>query len=173
MRWSCGSLVVTTPQDTPANDLLRCSRCRQVQPASNFNWHRKALGQHDAYCRPCRAEYKQEHYAANRQRYRENSERFKQAWRQERVSYLLAFFKTHHCVDCGEADPRVLEFDHRGEKSFNISYGLQHHAWPLVLAEIEKCDVRCANCHRRKTARSGGFARAVLIRSPVDRTAGH
>lgn len=58
------------------------------------------------------------------------------------------------CVDCGEADPIVLEFDHRDgvEKSFNIGES-NHKSISLsrVIAEIAKCDVRCSNCHRRRT----------------------
>lgn len=70
---------------------------------------------------------------------------------------LLAYLETHSCVDCGEADPVVLEFDHRERawKRFNVPQGLGR-PWNDVVAEIAKCDVRCANCHRRRTAKQGG-----------------
>lgn len=59
------------------------------------------------------------------------------------------------CIDCGESDPVVLEFDHRdpATKRAAISEGI-HACWSIedLLEEIAKCDVRCANCHRRKTA---------------------
>jgi hypothetical protein len=60
------------------------------------------------------------------------------------------------CVDCGESDPVVLDFDHRDEtlKEFQISGG--GGTWRRGLAgtllEIEKCDLRCARCHRLRTA---------------------
>lgn len=60
----------------------------------------------------------------------------------------------HPCVDCGEADPIVLEFDHRDRatKSFAVcTYACNSKSNETLLAEIAKCDVRCANCHRRKT----------------------
>ena len=75
---------------------------------------------------------------------------------------LLEFFETHACVDCGETDPLVLEFDHRGDKLFGVSNGLRDRAWVAVLAEMAKCDVVCANCHRRRTALRGGFLRAAV-----------
>lgn len=76
--------------------------------------------------------------------------------------YILEYKATHPCVDCGEADPVVLEFDHRNpaEKCFNISGAV---AWIRTLdaleREIAKCEVRCANCRRRKTKASGDIKR--------------
>ena len=64
---------------------------------------------------------------------------------------MLWYKMNHPCEDCGCADPRVLDFDHvRGEKAFNLQRGKQK---PLsdILAEIQKCDVVCANCHRLRT----------------------
>lgn len=56
----------------------------------------------------------------------------------------------------------VLEFDHLGDKNFNISGGLAGKPWAVVLREIEKCEVVCANCHRRRSAKRHGYLRAVL-----------
>lgn len=75
--------------------------------------------------------------------------------------YLLA----HPCVDCGEADPVVLEFDHRSEKRLAVGT-ICGMGWSVtaLMAEIAKCDVRCANCHRRKTARAQGWAERKAAR---------
>lgn len=65
--------------------------------------------------------------------------------------YIRTYLETHPCVDCGEDDWVVLEFDHvRGEKDRAISALIR---WKLerIIEEIAKCDVRCANCHRRIT----------------------
>jgi len=67
---------------------------------------------------------------------------------------LYSFLSTQSCVDCGEDDPIVLEFDHRDpENKFKIVGRMLsgHYSWKSVKSEIDKCDVRCANCHRRKT----------------------
>ena len=113
-------------------------------------------------CRTCRAAYKREHYLANRDRYVRQANRRKQTLRESRTLYLLAYFDTHPCVDCGESDPVVLEFDHLGDKAFDIATNLSFRNWPSILAEIEKCEVVCANCHRRRTARRRGSVRARL-----------
>lgn len=60
------------------------------------------------------------------------------------------------CADCNETDSIVLEFDHRcrDEKYINISDAVRL-GWALekIKVEINKCDVVCANCHRRRTAK--------------------
>ena len=60
---------------------------------------------------------------------------------------------SHPCVDCGETDPIVLEFDHinPNEKEATVANMLGRTAsLEKIKAEIDKCEVRCANCHRRK-----------------------
>ena len=50
----------------------------------------------------------------------------------------------------------VLEFDHLGDKLFDIGQALPYRRWQTILDEIAKCEVVCANCHRRRTARARG-----------------
>lgn len=65
--------------------------------------------------------------------------------------FVREYLQTHFCVDCGEPDPRVLDFDHRGEKNFTIGDVLTRGMdVSKIAAEIELCDVRCSNCHRKK-----------------------
>ena len=113
-------------------------------------------------CRSCRAKYHRAHYLANKQRYVEQARARKQALSRERTQWLLTFFAEHPCLDCGESDPVVLEFDHLGDKAFNVAQALSYRRWTTILAEIEKCEVVCANCHRRRTARRRGSLRFLL-----------
>ncbi len=72
---------------------------------------------------------------------------------QKRQKRELADMYLHGgCVDCGEKDVRVLDFDHvRGTKEFSISKGLRDRVSNVRLVqEIKKCEVRCANCHRKR-----------------------
>jgi hypothetical protein len=69
--------------------------------------------------------------------------------------------KEKPCADCGGEFPYyVMDFDHRdGEvKLFDVSKGMLSLGRAKVLAEIAKCDIICANCHRIRTAARGGWA---------------
>lgn len=73
--------------------------------------------------------------------------------------YIFEYLLKNPCVDCGETDPVVLEFDHiKGGKVANVSV-LAHKEYSLevIKAEIAKCAVRCANCHRRVTSKRRGW----------------
>lgn len=72
----------------------------------------------------------------------------------EKRQWLSAIKMTSGCVDCGfKVHPDALQFDHlpQYEKSFNIGPG-RGKKKSTLLAEIAKCEVRCANCHAIKTA---------------------
>jgi ribosomal protein L44E len=60
------------------------------------------------------------------------------------------------CVDCGYREHvEALDFDHLPEsgKLFNIGEKMGTFSLAKLLEEAAKCEVRCANCHRVKTAR--------------------
>lgn len=78
--------------------------------------------------------------------------------RKERVAALRsrvnAYLAEHPCVDCGDDELLMLDFDHvRGEKRETISVMVTAcFSWEAIASEIAKCEVRCVRCHRRKTA---------------------
>jgi hypothetical protein len=142
--------------------MRRCARCGEDKPVSEFGWKNKERTRLHSYCKPCVRANSKAHYAANKTRYLAKARRRDRRERTYRTYLLVEYFKSHPCVDCGETDPLVLEFDHRGGKEFSIGHDIAWRPWAEVVNEIEKCDVRCANCHRRKTAERGGFLRLVL-----------
>ena len=146
-------------------DLRLCSRCRERKPLSAFTLRGSSGGRPDTYCRPCRSQYGKEHYAANRAEYIAKARSRKRLELLRRFEFLVEYFEAHPCVDCGERDPIVLEFDHLTAKEFNVSYGVQNMGWATVLAEIAKCEVVCANCHRRRTAAQRGHLRLLVAES--------
>lgn len=70
-------------------------------------------------------------------------------------NFLVGYLKTNPCVDCGENDIRVLEFNHLDPndkfKDVCKMVSSQHYSLEKIQTEISKCEVLCANCHRKKT----------------------
>jgi len=76
---------------------------------------------------------------------------------------LRDYLAERQCVDCGQSDPEVLDFDHRdgAEKVETIAWLRARGREEELLEEITKCEIRCANCHQRRTARQFGWTKLV------------
>ena len=74
-------------------------------------------------------------------------------WRVRRnLEWIYNVLGRSKCEDCGIADPLVLEFDHIGLKRKNVmTMAWEGYSMDTIQIEMNKCDIRCANCHRRKT----------------------
>jgi NAD-dependent dihydropyrimidine dehydrogenase PreA subunit len=134
-------------------DEKRCTTCHQMRPRTDFNLRRSARDGLQDRCRPCSREW----YAGNRDEHIRRVALRNKRVRGEHQELMATFLREHPCVDCGESDLRVLELDHEdpAEKTANVGRLLASALpWSTVLAEVEKCSVRCANCHRRRTAES-------------------
>lgn len=139
-------------------DVKRCSTCRTDQPLDAFAVSRRARDGRQSRCRACwrgwYAEHRDEHIAlVGRRRAQVRAEH-----RQRLVEHLLA----HPCADCGEADLRVLDLDHddpAGKVADVARLISMNIAWQRIAEEIAKCTVRCASCHRRRTAEERGYWR--------------
>ena len=139
----------------------QCTGCRATKPLTDFNWKSKAHGIRQVRCRTCTSAQIRSHYQRNRDYYIAKARARNVAVYYEQRDRVLEYLAAHPCVDCGEADIVCLEFDHvRGEKRGDIAHMLGDHCWQVIAAELQKCDVRCANCHRRKTAQQRGWYRA-------------
>lgn len=74
------------------------------------------------------------------------------AYARNRAIVLAA--KKVPCADCGRCySPVVMDFDHvRGTKRFNIGRNGGRGSITRLKAELAKCEVVCANCHRERHA---------------------
>lgn len=87
---------------------------------------------------------------------REYAAAYKRRARRETRVKALKYLAEKGCCECGERDPRVLEFDHiePREKKYVIAKLFSNgYSWGAekLRAEIRKCRVICANCHRKHT----------------------
>jgi L-lysine 2,3-aminomutase len=125
----------------------RCCHCKAWKPLTDFNRMSKSLDGRQARCRECNKAYHYENWERHMSQIRGRTKRVTRENQRNILEYLLA----HPCVDCGESDPVVLQFDHLRDKRKNVGAMIRGYPWSTILEEIEKCVVRCANCHARRT----------------------
>jgi transcription elongation factor Elf1 len=128
-----------------------CSRCKLEKPISEFNKKRASGVQ--PYCRPCQGEYQRENYENVRVQTLENIYENRHKRKMTIRLFLAEFYQNHPCVDCGETDITVLDFDHLLEKNFGLNKAISN-VMPIerIKEELKHGEVRCSNCHRKITA---------------------
>lgn len=131
-----------------------CTRCRKTKDLAEFGWKNKTQGRRHTYCKACVRELSHDTYQRKREYYLLKAARQRKTHIKQIKQLVYDYLKAHPCVDCGESNPVCLEFDHvRGNKHKAISTMITSAASiAALMAEIGKCEVRCANCHRKKTA---------------------
>lgn len=129
-----------------------CAGCGSTLNDNAFAWKNELKGHRQTYCRDCQKVYQKRWYKHNRERHIANVAKINQVLAVKQRELLFTYLSKHPCVDCGETDILVLEFDHRYGKRSCVTTLVGRCNWKKVEREIEKCDVRCANCHTRRTA---------------------
>lgn len=104
-----------------------CKTCATTDPTAFYET------QSSCYCRPC---HKQKYFAPGRAR------------------LLTAKLTREQCTDCGlfvtEDNSCMFDFDHLADKQLNVSQ-MVTYSDARFEAEIAKCELCCANCHRLRT----------------------
>lgn len=147
-----------------SGEMKVCTRCGPpAQPIENFAIRNRARGTRQYICRNCQNEYVRAHYRANRAAYIEKARVRNTELIRINGEFLIAYLKQHPCVDCGERDVIVLEFDHLRDKVADVSVLARGgYSIETIQKEIDKCEVVCANCHRRRTAKRAGTYRYLV-----------
>jgi len=97
--------------------------------------------------------YGRDYYKRNRQHLLSKQAEKNKKLREKQRRWLIDYKRGLACVRCGENYPAVLQFHHRNheEKEFEIGlYTALGFSKARLLAELEKCDVLCANCHAKE-----------------------
>lgn len=138
----------------------RCSTCKQTKPLAEFHVKQAARDGLQSSCKECNIARAKRFYVENLQRCRDRTDAWIRRTNEMNRWRVLEHLRENPCVDCGESDPVVLEFDHIEDKEHGIAELLHWHVrWALIEAEIAKCEVRCANCHRRRHAERADWFR--------------
>jgi len=131
-----------------------CVSCQLPKEEEEFNWRWKALGIRAKICRDCQHGHQRTWYQDHQEQEKERVRRRRVKAREEAREFVYQYKLTHPCVDCGESHPDVLDFDHIRGKGATITLLVNEGASiERIKIEIRLTEVRCSNCHRKKTAR--------------------
>jgi hypothetical protein len=123
-----------------------CKQCNKTKTTEEFGINNSKFDGLQTMCKICKKEYNRKYYVSNPNRgsRKAGADRL----RDKNREYVYAYLNSHPCVDCGETNWRVLEFDHIGDdKTYNVGIIISSHKLDTVKDEIAKCEVRCRNCH--------------------------
>lgn len=122
-----------------------CIRCKSPKDRSQFYGHRKT-------CRECFLS--------------ELSPRTRGSRLNSTLEKVVDYLQKHPCAHCGEKNILCLDFHHTdpSQKEYKIS-AIKSRSWEKMLAEIDKCEVLCSNCHRKVTAKQRNWS---LLRYVTD-----
>lgn len=131
----------------------KCTICKRKKFINLFNKKKSSQDGKQPHCRECNKKHSKAYYHSNREHHKQVT---MERHRKQRImlqQFVYDYLKEHGCVDCPEKDPRCLEFDHQRDKKKEVSILIQAGvALTTLVKEMNKCLVRCANCHRKKTA---------------------
>lgn len=138
----------------------KCKRCNRSKIRKGFGTTRNTRNK---VCKKCCAEAVRRCYAGL-SGYKTKAKRRHRERCIERSKFMLEYLKAHPCVDCGEKDPIILQFDHLNptEKSRDVT-GMTNMGYQRIIEEIAQCEVRCANCHVRRTMKQQNSLRWQLL----------
>ena len=100
------------------------------------------------------------HYIANKSKYLERNKKY----RKDVQNFIRDIKESSPCIDCGVKYPYyVMDFDHLEDKEFGINFLSATGRIGALKKELEKCELVCSNCHRKRT-----HEREICTRSSVD-----
>lgn len=137
-----------------------CTKCFAEKDIEEFPLRNRFTSRRQSYCKDCRKIYGVEWYQQNKDYQIANAKKRSIEARNAAKEYIWNYLVTHPCISCGESNPVVLEFHHRHGKDKAITE-MAAAGYPIyrIQAEIDKCEVLCANCHRLLTSKERGWFR--------------
>lgn len=140
--------------------MKKCGGCQKIKELSDFSKNRAKSDGLQTLCRTCKSVAQRKYYAENKDSYNLKVYQSRAARRGKARAYVKKYLSKHPCVDCGNSDIVVLEFDHvRGKKINGVGKMVaEGYSLAKIIEEIEKCEVRCCNCHRKATLSRAGIS---------------
>ena len=133
--------------------MKKCNTCGELKDTSEFSKKNKGADGTQKYqskCKTCHSAYLKVHYSNNKQYYKDKATTF----RNDFAEFYKSLKSQLKCEVCGESHSACLEFHHVDQttKDGEVANIARRHSKRKLLAEIAKCKVLCANCHRKHHA---------------------
>lgn len=135
-------------------NLKICVLCKASKSLEDFNKKQSSEDGKQNICRDCNKKKSKDYYSKNKEKHKKVIYKRRRKHVIALQQYTYDFLKMHGCAICGENDPCCLDFDHLKNKNMLISKLISSgYSFSNLKKEIDKCQILCANCHRRKTAK--------------------
>lgn len=136
-----------------------CKKCNLRKDDVQFGI--KKDGRFRSYCKSCQNEYSKAHYRINLQKYQDHRKKVRSSG--GIIVQIRELKSTTPCSDCHIIYPYyVMDFDHVGKKTAEVSRLISNGCGKRVLKEIKECELVCANCHRIRTYNRRKSPRSVI-----------
>ena len=125
-----------------------CSKCRIIKPLTDFTTKKTAKDGRHSFCKKCMCGLMHKAYERNPSKF---IFRTNQARKKIR-DWVNQIKQSRGCMICPEKEVACLDFHHKNPhlKTFTIKELVdKKNSQENILAEISKCVVLCANCHRK------------------------
>jgi len=135
--------------------MKKCTKCKKEKEESQFHFRDGERKKRKSYCSECASLYRKKYYKGHRLEAIEYSKETTKKRKLDTQQFIWDYLSNNPCIVCNESDPIVLEFDHRdpSTKEMSVSEMVRSKMGiERIKREIEKCDILCSNCHKRRTA---------------------
>lgn len=132
-----------------------CRNCKQSKEESEFSRLATRKDGLAINCKECKSEYDKNFHSNRSSEVKKHKQELQRSRKADIVRTIGEYALSIWCIDCWyNENMAALQFDHLRDKKESVSNMAGHwYSIESIMKEIEKCEVRCANCHAIKTAR--------------------
>ena len=145
---------------------IRCGICKEEKHFLEFNKNKTQTIGYQTVCKECNRKRSKQYYKENTNDHKEKVKEKNKIISKKLNDLIINYLLENPCIDCGEKDIRTLQFDHidPNNKTNNVSDLVRNKVKEdTILKEISKCEVRCANCHSKRTSKQFNWYKQLFI----------
>jgi hypothetical protein len=140
--------------------MKKCYKCKRSRPLAYFGKNRVRKDGLQSSCKDCQSNTNRLYYKNNRKKFMKLVGINKRRRALNNYTRLVTEYLNKPCIDCNKVyHPSSMVFDHLDLKTKSIrkTEGVMYlvrngYSWKVIKEEVDKCDVRCQNCHFLKTS---------------------